>query len=318
MKKNMLVVFGPADPEQVAAEPLVVAAGGAVAYACTLDADGRCVRVHPGNAYEATGYFLASDPLAYHGWPAWEDVTHLFECAPGDTSEYLAPDVIRLDHHRPGDAGYGRPPAEFLEASSIGQLVSYLAANGLWRGEPLSSSSHAPGSMNWDGSWWAVSAVGELRHFGGDPCPLARPTWGTIPADIVMVAAADHCLEAAYRGLCPGVSTDALMMHLWNVGLRDLTTLAAAIGKPTGAETYAFAARLAVLPTPDQVRMDPTGAPVPVDESALYLVALMLAMAATPQDVGPFCTYMARLPVIYGALLGRDMFRRLSTQYMCP
>jgi len=210
MKKNMLVVFGPGDPEQVAAEQIVVAASRAVWYACTTDADGRSVRVHPGNAYAATGYYPASDPLAYYHGPAWADVTHLFECAPSDTSD-LASDVIRLDHHRPGDPGYGRPPAEFLPASAIGQLVSFLAAHGLWRGEPLSSSSEAPGTVNCDGSGWAVSAVGALRHPGGDPCWVARPTWASIPADIVMVAAADHCLEAAYRGRCPGVYPNALM-----------------------------------------------------------------------------------------------------------
>jgi len=104
------------------------------------------------------------------------------------------------------------------------------------------------------------------------------------------------------------------VMHLWNVGIRDLTTLNAAIGKPAAAEFTAFAALVDKLPTPDQVRMDPTGAPVPVDASALYLVATMLAMAAMPQDAGPFCTYLARLPVIYGALLGRDMYRRLGAK----
>jgi len=64
--------------------------------------------------------------------------------------------------------------------------------------------------MNWDGNRWAVSAVGALRRPGGDPCWVSRPTWATIPEDIVMVAAADHCLEAAIRGRCPGVDPDDL------------------------------------------------------------------------------------------------------------
>src|SRR5690606_5323560 len=38
--------------------------------------------------------------------------------------------VIRIDHHCPGDPGYGRPPSEFLTASSLGQVISELARLG--------------------------------------------------------------------------------------------------------------------------------------------------------------------------------------------
>jgi hypothetical protein len=101
---------------------------------------------------------------------------------------------------------------------------------------------------------------------------------------------------------------------LWSHGLRDLTTIAAAVGKPTAAEFTAFAALADKVPTPDQVRMDPHGSPVPDDPSALYLVTSMLAAAAGPQDAGPFCTYLARLPRVFGALLGRDMYRRMGAK----
>jgi hypothetical protein len=84
------------------------------------------------------------------------------------------------------------------------------------------------------------------------------------------------------------------VIKLWSGGLRDLNTLAAAVGKPTAAEFTAFAALADQVPTPDQVRMDPCGALVPDDPSALYLVTSMLATAAAPQDAGPFSTYLAR------------------------
>jgi hypothetical protein len=89
--------------------------------------------------------------------------------------------VARIDHHRPGDPGYGKPPAEFLAASSIGQALTLL--NGRVR------------YTKYD-QWIS----------GHDGCPAS-----SIPTAIVLAAAADHCLEAAYRGLCPGVDPDALM-----------------------------------------------------------------------------------------------------------
>jgi hypothetical protein len=73
--------------------------------------------------------------------------------------------IERIDHHRAGDRGYGRPPAEFASASSIGQVAAALGLE------------MTPG--------------------------------------LLLVAAADHCLAAAYRGECPGVDPDELMR--WRV-----------------------------------------------------------------------------------------------------
>ena len=72
-----------------------------------------------------------------------------------------AKSVIRVDHHAPGDPGYGQPPSRYWEASSIGQVFALL----------------------------------EIE-------PARRDR---------MVAAADHCLSAAYQGLCPGVYPGDLM-----------------------------------------------------------------------------------------------------------
>ena len=79
-----------------------------------------------------------------------------------------AKSVIRVDHHAPGDPGYGQPPARYWEASSIGQVFALL-----------------------------------------EIAPTRRDR---------MVAAADHCLSAAYRGLCPGVDPGALMR--WRLDYR--------------------------------------------------------------------------------------------------
>lgn len=102
------------------------------------------------------------------------------------------------------------------------------------------------------------------------------------------------------------------VIRLWSAGIRDLQTVAAAIGRPTAAEFLSFARLANKLPTPDQVWMDPTGAPVPTEPSALYLVASMLAAAATEQHITALMTYLDRLPRVYGALLARDTYRRLA------
>ena len=58
--------------------------------------------------------------------------------------------------------------------------------------------------------------------------------------------------------------------------------------------------------------MDPTGAPVPTDPAALYLVASMLAAAVRPEHGAAVVTYLTRLPRVYGALLARDIYRKLG------
>src|SRR5690606_7352832 len=156
---------------------------------------------------------------------------------------------VRIDHHRPGDPGYGRPPAEFLAASSIGQVIAELAKTGALRRAIPNEIVH-----------WMVShrdlPVAEYNEMlrtkwfwsrqnmpGPDPYPvdgtIARgvswiydgyavavhrndfyfePRVALIPTPFIYAAAADHCLGAAYRGECPGVDPDALMR--WRVERR--------------------------------------------------------------------------------------------------
>lgn len=104
------------------------------------------------------------------------------------------------------------------------------------------------------------------------------------------------------------------VIKLWNAGIRDLSSVAAAIGKPTAAEFLAFASLADQLPTPDQVWMDPKGALVPDDPAALYLVVSMLGASAHEKHADALVTYLARLPRVYGALLARDAFRRLGAK----
>jgi hypothetical protein len=82
----------------------------------------------------------------------------------------VKPTITVVDHHRPGDPGYGKPPEEFWGGSSIGQVLELLKTGFDWR------------CAEYD----------------------QRTGW-------LFTAAADHCLESAYRGRCPGVDPEDLM-----------------------------------------------------------------------------------------------------------
>lgn len=100
--------------------------------------------------------------------------------------------------------------------------------------------------------------------------------------------------------------------RLWQAGLRDLRTLSAAIGKPAAAEFLAFAALASHLPTPQQVWMDPDGAPVPAEPAAQYLIASMLGRAVESKYCGAFLKYAGRLPRVMSAFAVRDAFHRVG------
>jgi hypothetical protein len=160
--KKYLFVLGASDPEMAEIETILANAGQRFVYA--LAGMGESARVHPGNAYKFAGI---------SGEFENEDTVVLVECEPEPSRMAVLEamvEVIRVDHHRPGDPGYGQLPEKFFEASSLGQiraLVTQITGVGFHEAEE------------------------NERH--------------------ALIAAADHCLEAAYRGRCPGVDPDRLM-----------------------------------------------------------------------------------------------------------
>lgn len=139
--------LGADDPEMSAIECLLRQAGQKVYYAATED--GR--RVTPATAYTATSVVDEKGNQFFNQ----DGALLLVEC-----DFPTAIPAGRCDHHRPGDGGYGKPPAEFWQASSVGQVCALV---------------------------------------GVEPTP-----------ELLMVAAADHCLAAAYAGQCPGVDPAGL------------------------------------------------------------------------------------------------------------
>lgn len=189
-----LWILGASDPEMDAIETLLRECGENVEYAV----DARGDRVQPATAYRAVRGALYD----------CADVTYEVECMVEDRASIESERCFTIDHHRLGDPGYGRPPSEFLAASSIGQVIAELARLGqLPKSWPVTDSG-------------VPSIVGSIAARQGRAATVTRglasmmgvPQWygQIIPRDIVLTAAADHCLEAAYRGECPGVDPDAL------------------------------------------------------------------------------------------------------------
>lgn len=52
--------------------------------------------------------------------------------------------IVHLDHHRPGDHGYGMPPERYLEASSIGQVLAFLGMVPSHLDKLVAASDHCP------------------------------------------------------------------------------------------------------------------------------------------------------------------------------
>lgn len=103
----MTFVLGAPDPEMAEIERLLRAHGASTRIVHAAH-DGK--RVHPGNAYAATG----------------TDRRILGEAITVECSVYGVTPATLVDHHRPGDPGYGRPPGAFWEASSLGQVCTLI------------------------------------------------------------------------------------------------------------------------------------------------------------------------------------------------
>lgn len=142
------------------------------------------------------------------------DCVFCIECAA--SHDHYSAGVHVLDHHRPNSRGFDLPPARALEASSLGQVMSWISLLYGDRGEvpPLGwtelNSVLVPSVKPW------TSGVISTSISGGELC--CRGRWFEVPAELRYVAAVDHCQEAAYRGEVPGVDPDELF--LWQIGSR--------------------------------------------------------------------------------------------------
>lgn len=169
---NTLIIFGAPDHEESLARKIAEAAGCQIA---TATCNGKAV--HNGTAYKANGYELDA------GNGNLPKKIILFECSEGAIPEnwQSAIEIIRCDHHRPGDPGYDKGPDEFWMGSSIGQLCSALFPE-----IPDSASAGAVALAEMSG---ALDCDREL-------------------IELLYTAAGDHCPVDAYAGRCPGIDPE--------------------------------------------------------------------------------------------------------------
>lgn len=116
------------------------------------------------------------------------------------------------------------------------------------------------------------------------------------------------CADPAVR--MPDYRAWETVIQLHKAGLRDMTTISAAIGPGAAVEYCAFAALTGKIPAIEQIEHDPDGAPMPDDPAALWLSATALGAAMSPNNCAPLLQYMARMPRVYCALAARDAYRR--------
>lgn len=238
-----LFILGAADPEMNLIEKLLADCGATVAHAMNgMD------RIHPGNAYKAewVNYINTAPEFGWVpdnvilvecniGTPRDKDgklhwrssyanhdggeEEHAVPVPPGglgcfdETPTIImrsAATVTAIDHHQPGDPGYGKEPRQFLPASSIGQLITLLIKLG----------HHLP---DWAGinvmrNEYPLVGIG-ISHFTKEGWLIAKGPAGNEeldevyfkPSELILVAAAaDHCLAHAYAARCPGINIEEL------------------------------------------------------------------------------------------------------------
>lgn len=183
-----VAALGSPDMEMQRIESLLTRCGVQVVYAVNTAG----MRVRPQEAYSAS-----------FGVPV-DQIDLFVECgsdaAPTDSSK-------KADHHRPGDFGYDLGPDEFMAASSIGQVIAWLARQGTLPDRWIRNRYKGD----------APSGVFVPRSIPDMPSELFS-AWEIVQGDFrlvvpeayVLTAAADHCLSAAYAGRCHGVSHETL------------------------------------------------------------------------------------------------------------
>lgn len=232
MATGFLFVLGAADPEMMFIERAVLAAGLDVEHAM---ADRK--RVTPANAYKCD--------------PPSRVTSHrlvFIECRPrGITRAEIEGlgDVV-VDHHNPGDPGFGRPETAAFEASSVGQLAVLMQSQ--IQGLPRSEGAEFEALFDALTTARAV-AVGCLDH--NLPATLAHRTRANagLALDVYAESWADEEL-AAILGRKPIPAAEVLAgierdreavrttpcLTIGGRAVRDLTAL------PTGTLPWAPAA----------------------------------------------------------------------------
>jgi len=196
--KQLYVVLGASDVEMSSIRAILARFNIPFGYA---GVEGKRVKAH--QAYGSCE--LITDEGTRTSVPSGTEVVVLVECNPPENLLWEGV-VVKVDHHYLGDGGWEVPPSQALHGSSIGQLIAVMAKLGVelpWK-QVFAESTVAP--------------TGTMKHHPLDGWVVSTQrgkevVWVKIPQAFVNVAAADHCLCAAYRGRVPGVDPEELFKH---------------------------------------------------------------------------------------------------------
>ena len=173
---DVCFILGAADPEMEFIKDSLIRFwdNPAIFIAGTVDEHGIFKRCSPGNAYLATHAYCEITQSFATIQPAGENLGTVCNKQPVFI-ECNIPVVgwngnYHVDHHNPGDKGYGGAPEHYWESSSVGQVYNLLM---FWGAHPLKLER---------------AFLGEKRF---------------------LVAASDHCPSHAYQGRCPGIDREA-------------------------------------------------------------------------------------------------------------
>ncbi len=127
-----IVIFGGEDFESAEARRVAVAAG---LLTGTATVGGK--PVSGGTAYKADGFIV-------DGGKSADGLTEaiIFECSPACAGALSV--VAKCDHHNQGDTGYGLGANRYWEASSLGQLMTFLGLKPDDRQRLIAASDHCP------------------------------------------------------------------------------------------------------------------------------------------------------------------------------
>ena len=183
-----IFLLGAKDPEMDAIEKILQENGQKYIYA-SIDGE-RC---HPGNSYVSDHFYTDNNSyLASNDLGKYNSIVYI-EC--NTVKEYK--NTVYIDHHKEGDYGYDMDHKDFLEASSIGQLIKYLIEDSSFKGESKDfyMRSFLDGFLYFDDKWSYRKSDNEFI---------------TIPKEYVVIAASDHSLLQAYQGDCLGIDKNKL------------------------------------------------------------------------------------------------------------
>lgn len=179
---NIKFILGSMDPEMELIKKILETAGAH--YELAVSENGALV--NPTNAYECSNTLGEADKICF------------IECRNPQIIEFIS-----IDHHNKGDYGYNIGASKFLEASSVGQLLCFLAERA-----PLKFDK-----LNLKGFYTVINNVavnGYYFHNNQWLLKIGSINY-VIPEECIIVAATDHCSGEAYKGNCPGVSIEQLV-----------------------------------------------------------------------------------------------------------